>query len=438
MKQRFFRYKLLVVFLICLLDNNAICQYHTESINVYFDLNSSTISKEEKSRLAYFYVNSVLRDTIWFYRMQSTGYTDTTGSESKNKELAERRAHSVKGFMDSLITYYGEKQGCIDYLNACGATQWSCTNYKIGGASEGFGEEIRQNIIDQGNDSCRRVELSFIDDRHFCLGVFDICALPKNDTTIYYDDYCHLFINRGSIISPHVTKGSCIKDSLKTDIKYLTLEHPMMDTVYHYERSLEISIEPTFRIYIPCGKNPRTLIDDILTLQGVFKNISDLGYISLNLSITDFEKIIATDSIGNEIPSHLSTNGDMSVLIIPIGDLAINNGNRKQLIHLYRKPAYRKSIILTVKGRRIKSLDSQYENTLISSKLISETSVFGLFKRYTYELDYYATFQDNLILINGSNKEEVTLGLDDFIKKLIPNGKTAFTLKRKTSKLLLK
>ena len=77
----------------------AIPQVSLEQRTVYFDFNSAKLTGEGMAKLDQ--LATVINQSTAISEVSIHGYTDQIGSNSYNDALAQKRAHAVKGYLDS-------------------------------------------------------------------------------------------------------------------------------------------------------------------------------------------------------------------------------------------------------------------------------------------------------------------------------------------------
>lgn len=142
----------------------------------------------------------IKNDSVHFYNILISGFTDSKGKDTSNYVLSKKRAHATGNALlsfakDSIIL----KKGVIDYMTQCIGVQYEQKTYKVPINFEYFGERgLKSKLIDGLEvDKERKVLVRFQDNRGFCLGVFSMCYLPSQDEVFTRDSTITLSLPRG-------------------------------------------------------------------------------------------------------------------------------------------------------------------------------------------------------------------------------------------------
>lgn len=154
-------------------------------VTVYFKENSYELDSSAKEILRAFHQRFFVEDSIWTWRIDITGFADSTGSDSTNFFLSKKRASTTGQFLESLpngLTKMTTYMALPTRFNENGR----CLCYRIGqeivywwlGSTRSKGNTVTE--AERAKD--RKVEIKIVDDRFFCGGTRIDCALPMEDS----------------------------------------------------------------------------------------------------------------------------------------------------------------------------------------------------------------------------------------------------------------
>lgn len=210
-KKMVFR-KLLLHILLCLpfLGNAQYRNPKDTTVVLLFKSGAFTPDTVAMKQLEQVYNKLIKNDSVFFYQILISGFTDDKGKDTSNYVLSKKRAHATG---DALLSFAKEsiilKKGVIDYMSQCDGVQYEQLIYKVPINFEYFGERgLKSKLIDGlAVDKERKVLVRFVDNRGFCLGVFSMCYLPSQDEVLTRDSTITLSLPRGYLDAYTVRSG---------------------------------------------------------------------------------------------------------------------------------------------------------------------------------------------------------------------------------------